>query len=495
MWLGANEVLSELELPAGLAAGHSGFLLHPALLDGALQTAAALSAREQGMLVRLDWVRWCGPVRCRAVATRHITKGEGGKAGEGLELEISLVDQTGRMLARLSASTLRPTQRKRRTGPAEPKASVAAGARVEQVRKLLARLAAEVLKVDAAEIDLTEDLTEYGFDSIALTQFTNRLNEAMGLELTPADLFEYSSPEELRSTWRRNTVSGWRRGWVGWTNRRPTVMRRRSWMSHRRRRWVPAPVLDCVAGRDGVRADRGGGPERGVPRQPRRRPVLGAPGRRPRSDQRDPARSLRLGAAHHGDPPRSPNTMGTKWGGFMADVDKFDAPFFHISPREAELMDPQQRLFLEVVWRAIEDAAYRPSELAERRVGLFVGVSTSDYSELLARGRQPIDAYVSTGNAHSVLPNRISYLLNLRGPSEPVDTACSSALVALHRAVKSIHDGDCDMAIAGGVNVLLSPSAFIAFSQAGMLARDGRCKTFDKRADGYVRGEGCGRWS
>ena len=196
--------------------------------------------------------------------------------------------------------------------------------------------------------------------------------------------------------------------------------------------------------------------------------------------------------AYYGDPLRSPNTMGTKWGGFMADVDKFDAPFFHISPREAELMDPQQRLFLEVVWRAIEDAAYRPSELAERRVGLFVGVSTSDYSELLARGRQPIDAYVSTGNAHSVLPNRISYLLNLRGPSEPVDTACSSALVALHRAVKSIHDGDCDMAIAGGVNVLLSPSAFIAFSQAGMLARDGRCKTFDKRADGYVRGEGCG---
>ena len=155
-------------------------------------------------------------------------------------------------------------------------------------------------------------------------------------------------------------------------------------------------------------------------------------------------------------------------------------------------MDPQQRIFLETVWKTIEDAGYRASDLSGTKTGLFVGVSTSDYTDLLKASPSAMDPHASTGNAHSILANRISYQLNLCGPSEPIDTACSSSLVAVHRAVEAIRSGACETAIAGGVNVVLSPTVSVAFGLSQVLAEDGRCKTFAKRADGYVRGEGAG---
>ncbi|MEQ9366968.1 MAG: SDR family NAD(P)-dependent oxidoreductase [Leptospirales bacterium] len=186
------------------------------------------------------------------------------------------------------------------------------------------------------------------------------------------------------------------------------------------------------------------------------------------------------------------NRSVSRWGGFVADLDKFDPLFFGLSPHEAELMDPQQRILLETVWKTIEDAGYRASDLAERSVGLFVGVSTYDYMRRIASDHREIDGYFATGNTHSVVANRISYLLNLRGPSQAVDTACSSSLVALHNALRAIQSGDCEAAIVGGVNALTDPDLYISFSQAGMLSPDGRCKTFDREANGYVRGEGAG---
>lgn len=180
-----------------------------------------------------------------------------------------------------------------------------------------------------------------------------------------------------------------------------------------------------------------------------------------------------------------------KWGGFVEDMDKFDAAFFNISPREAELMDPQQRCFLETVWKTIEDAGYTPRALAKLKTGVFVGVATQDYAALLEKNQQ-FSAYGPSGVYFSILANRVSYLLNLNGPSIAIDTACSSSLVAIHYAVQAIQNKDCDLAIAGGVNALLLPETFIEFNQAGMLCEDGCCKTFDKSANGYVRGEGAG---
>ncbi|SAL32948.1 polyketide synthase [Caballeronia udeis] len=194
----------------------------------------------------------------------------------------------------------------------------------------------------------------------------------------------------------------------------------------------------------------------------------------------------------HGDPVKEINKSYSKWGGFMKEVDKFDSLFFGITPREAQMMDPQQRLFIETVWTAIEDSGHKVSDLSGTRTGLFVGVSSKDYIDVLSEHQTSLDGYSASGNSHSILANRISFLFNLRGPSAPIDTACSSSLIALHRAIESIHTGSSDMAIVGGVQVMLTSVAHISLSSAGMLSPDGKCKTFDKNANGYVRGEGVG---
>lgn len=195
---------------------------------------------------------------------------------------------------------------------------------------------------------------------------------------------------------------------------------------------------------------------------------------------------------YFGDPLAESNKMNTKWGGFIADVDKFDPSFFGISPKEARLMDPQHRKFLETVWKAIEDSGHKPSSLLGANVGLFAGITAYDYAEILRANSPEVGVYTYTSVSPSVLPNRVSYILGIHGPSETVDTACSSALVAIHRARRAIENGECDMAIAGGVNFLLTPELFLSFSKAGMLSPDGRCKTFSSDANGYVRGEGVG---
>jgi acyl transferase domain-containing protein/protein-L-isoaspartate O-methyltransferase len=192
--------------------------------------------------------------------------------------------------------------------------------------------------------------------------------------------------------------------------------------------------------------------------------------------------------------PDAVGKLATRWGGFIGGVDLFDADFFGIAPREAAQMDPQQRLLLETGWEALDDAGRPPDGLAGSATGVFVGVHShsSDYGLLQMRALEDVGTYTSTGTAHSILANRLSYLLDLRGPSLAVDTACSSSLVAVHLAVQSLRAGECDLALAGGVNLLLSPEVTASLSRMRMMAADGRCKTFDAAADGFVRGEGCG---
>ncbi|WP_226584069.1 type I polyketide synthase, partial [Microseira wollei] len=191
--------------------------------------------------------------------------------------------------------------------------------------------------------------------------------------------------------------------------------------------------------------------------------------------------------------PDAPGKMSTRYGGFVSQLEEFDAQFFGISPKEAVSLDPQQRLLLEVSWEALENAAIKSEGLAESKTGVFIGISSNDYLlRLFTREITQIDAYQATGNGHSVAAGRLSYILGLTGPSLAVDTACSSSLVAVHLACQSLRNQECDLAIAGGVNIMVSPELSINFSKARMLSPDGRCKTFDESADGYVRGEGCG---
>lgn len=196
--------------------------------------------------------------------------------------------------------------------------------------------------------------------------------------------------------------------------------------------------------------------------------------------------------ADYYDPdPDAPGRMITRQGAFLEDIDKFDAEFFGVAPREAASMDPQQRLLLEVAWEAFEHAAIPAVGLNGMPVGVFLGIANGDYGRALLARHDQLDVYASTGNAHSVAAGRLAYVLGLTGPTIAVDTACSSSLVALHLACQSLRHKECDLALAGGANAILTPEMNIIFSHGRMMAADGHCKSFDARADGYVRGEGC----
>lgn len=312
----------------------------------------------------------------------------------------------------------------------------------------LTKLVAKVLQIDEKEIDLHAPLSRYSFDSITIIQLTNLLNDSYGLSLSPATLYEYATLAEFcRDLLEKHPVE-----------RVPTD------------KGLSSTEANDIA-------------------------IIGMSGIFPQAPDVD---TFWENLSQHKDcisevPLNRWNwrNLTVRWGGFIDHVDQFDAGFFNISPHEAELIDPQQRLFLQTAWKTIEDAGYTPSQLAALKTGLFVGVFNHDYAELLQQN-EVMDAYLTTGTMNSMIANRISYILNLRGPSEAIDTACSSSLVAIHQAVHAILHDDCDMALAGGVNALITPTSFITAYQAGMLSEDGRCKTFDKNANGYVRGEGAG---
>jgi acyl transferase domain-containing protein len=192
--------------------------------------------------------------------------------------------------------------------------------------------------------------------------------------------------------------------------------------------------------------------------------------------------------------PQARGRIRTRRGGFLKDVDHFDARFFGISPREAERMDPQQRLVLEVAWEALERAGHAVDRGRREQVGVFVGVMNNDYGQLVLNGGglENIDPYFIGARANCAISGRLSYLFGFQGPSLVLDTACSSSLVAVHLACQSLRNGECATALAAGVNLILSPEVSVYLSCSGALAEDGRCKAFDASADGFGRAEGCG---
>ncbi|MEC7584252.1 MAG: SDR family NAD(P)-dependent oxidoreductase [Planctomycetota bacterium] len=191
--------------------------------------------------------------------------------------------------------------------------------------------------------------------------------------------------------------------------------------------------------------------------------------------------------------PAVPGRIYTRRGGFLPAIERFDASFFGIPPVEATMLDPQQRLLLEVAWETLEDAAIAPERLQALAPGVFVGMRASEYFQSqCARLPEDADAYYATGNAVSTAAGRLSYFLGFRGPSFALDTACSGSLVAVHQAVQSLRSGECRAALAGGVNTLVDPLSSVGLCRARMLSPEGLCKSFDARADGYVRAEGCG---
>jgi acyl transferase domain-containing protein len=190
--------------------------------------------------------------------------------------------------------------------------------------------------------------------------------------------------------------------------------------------------------------------------------------------------------------PDAPGKIVTRRGSFLRNFDCFDADFFGVPAREAATMDPQHRLLLEVAWEALEDTGNSPEKRKGTTTGVFIGICTNDYVDILTHSDTPWEGYLAQGTAHSIAAGRLSYVFGFEGPCLAVDTACSSSLIAAHLACRSLQAGECDVALAGGVSVLLSPIVSIDFSRARILSPSGLCRPFDARADGYVRGEGCG---
>jgi len=355
---------------------------------------------------------------------------------------------------------------------------------VAAARDALTAIAARVLEVGPEVLDPDAELGEFGFDSITMTGFAAKVNAELGLSLTPADFFEFATLNRLA-----RHIAG-----------SVTVPRQNKPAAPRPAapaRIAPPPTVVAAS----APIPRAPAPDAGDPIA-----IVGFsccfPGARDGDAFWD---NLKNGTdcitrippdrwdwrAFDGDPKVEQGKTNIHWGGFIDGVFEFDPLFFGISPREAKLMDPQQRLVMMHVWKAIEDSGHAPRSLAGRRVGLFVGTSSSGYRDIIGDDTGA-EGYVATGAVPSIGPNRISYFLDWHGPSEPVETACSSTLVALHRAIQAMRGGDCDMAVVGGVNTIVTPEAHINFAKAGMLSPDGRCKTFSAQANGYVRGEGVG---
>ncbi|CAL9285074.1 ACP S-malonyltransferase [Streptomyces sp. SudanB52_2052] len=372
--------------------------------------------------------------------------------------------------------------------PERQRAARPAGTPREPLRDALLRdlrtTVADVLKVEPSAVRPEAELSTLGFDSIRLIEFADRLRQDLGVDLTPSVFFEHFTLEAFARhllTEHRDLV----------TARHPDARHEETEREDARYGDAPAPAGSVAGSATGTGRDAADDAAYAVA-------VVGVSALLPGAEDLEQfwqrlvdGDELVTGVPRERwDDWAGPDRARDAHGAFLDEVDTFDCSFFGISPQEAELMDPHQRLFLQTVWKAIEDSGRRPGDLAGSHTGLFVGLSSMDYLEVLGHSAAGPQAHTATGLAHAVLPNRVSYQLDLRGPSEAVDTACSSSLVAVHRAVRALRSGECDLAVAGGVNLLLSPTPFECFGLAGMLAPDGRCKTFDRAANGYVRGEG-----
>ncbi|MFB1483782.1 SDR family NAD(P)-dependent oxidoreductase [Corallococcus sp. RDP092CA] len=370
----------------------------------------------------------------------------------------------------------------RHRGPSGADAPGVMAGSLDEVSTAIAHAVREVLGERARDLTPTRAWVELGLDSLDLHGLRTHLGQRLGAELDVTSFFRFGTPRALAEMLHRGASGGPSparvAGPVEPVRPRPVPEEERPapsasathepiaiiGMAFRLPGQVDGPERFWELLRDGVDA---------ITEVPRDRWDV----ERFYAPERD-----------------TPGKMVSRYGGFLEGVDRFDARFFGISPREASAMDPQQRLLLEVTWEALERAGIAPGSLAGSATGVFVGISTHDYELLQVRaGRyQELDIHFATGNAPSIAAGRVAYALGLQGPALSIDTACSSSLVAVHAACQSLRAGESRLALASGVNLLLAPELSVTFSNAGMLAADGRCKTFDSAADGYVRSEGCG---
>jgi acyl transferase domain-containing protein/enoyl-CoA hydratase/carnithine racemase/SAM-dependent methyltransferase len=512
----ADEVVARLSLPP--SASIEAFVLHPGLLDSGVQATIGfdLGAAGVGTSPVLPFELKSAEIYGSCARKMWAVVRRAAPAGGGVErYDIQLCDDEGNVRVRLSGLTMRSSEAGREKPVevlAEPGKMAAPQELAEpqepsddgddtrrRLQAALTPIVSKLAKVKAEDIRPESEFGAMGFDSISYIELADQLNDDYGVEVDPTVFFEHRTMETF-SRYLLQTHGEALAGHFG----RPSAPAPRSAPAT-----PPSAPKEPPAEKRQRRRFTSATPEAAAPRPAdAAEPVaiVGMSGRFPMARDIDELWGNLLSGrdcigeippdrwdwrAVYGDPGQA-NKTPIKWGGFIDGVDEFDPLFFNISPHEAELMDPQQRLLMMYVWKAIEDAGYPASRLAGSRTAIFFGTGISDYGRLITRSSAAIGAFMSTGTVASVGPNRMSYYLDLHGPSEPIETACSSSLVAIHRAVWAIRNGHCEMAIAGGVNTILTPDLHISFTKAGMLSEDGRCRTFSADANGYVRSEGVG---
>lgn len=373
------------------------------------------------------------------------------------------------------AERLAPTFAPVVAAPAPPPAAEPAlPATDPAMRDAVMACVARIVHLDPAEVGLETRLSEIGLDSITFAELASQLSVLLRADISPAALYECTTVDALVSRFAESPA-------VPQTPAQPAPVAKVDAVSP-----APAPRAPDAADGFAIIGMSGAFPGAPDPETLWRNMIEGRDViSRPPAWRWDWQRI-------DGDPRQSPGKTNIHWGGFIDGLADFDPAFFGLSPAEAEIMDPQQRLTMMHVWSALEAAGHAPRGLAGSKTGLYMGLASASYAMMVGRAGRSTDPRWVLGNVVSMGLNRISHMLDLRGPSEPYETACSSSLVALHRGVEDLRSGVCDMIVAGGVNAMPNEDLHVAFSAAGMLSPDGCCKTFDKDANGYVRGEGIG---
>jgi acyl transferase domain-containing protein/NAD(P)-dependent dehydrogenase (short-subunit alcohol dehydrogenase family) len=360
----------------------------------------------------------------------------------------------------------------------------------------LAKIVSESLKLALDKISANTNLSEYGFDSITLTEFSQKIDKKFKTNTTPALFFTYTNLTQLADyliqTFNNELLSVYQFGQSALSSE--VIIPVSSIIKEPITEQLPKQISVEAKSVKSINTNK---------HEPIA--IIGVAGLFPQCNNIEELWERLVNGdnliteipperwdwqKYYDESGKLENKSVSKWGGFIPNVDKFDAAFFNISPREAELMDPQHRLFLQTVWHAIEDSGYAPESTAGKNIGLYLGVQFNEYQSLAHDNNIIFHPAAVTGNSHAMLVNRISYLLDWHGPSEAINTACSSSLVAVHHAVQTLRSEECEFAVVGGVSLMLSPETVVYTSKLGVLSPEGACKTFDAKANGFVKGEG-----
>ncbi|MBY0088465.1 SDR family NAD(P)-dependent oxidoreductase [Brevibacillus brevis] len=519
--IGQGQVLAKLSLPSSVAKTQGQFGLHPSLIDAALQASLGLMmATSDFSLIlpfALEELEIVGA--CSASMWALIRYREGSKAGDKVEkFDIDLCDENGNVRVRMKGFSTRKIANESVKSEGEaPKASVSfaeekavdSTSLMEQATHYFKKLLSSVIKLPVAKMEADASLEKYGVDSIVAMQMTKELEKQFG-SLPKTLFFEYQTIKELTGYFLENyRESLMRTLGMGENAEAPLTLAQEPEATIADERTVQQP---------GRRNKKRKSQRFASLRMETQRQngaldiaIIGVSGRYPQaSNIHDFWKNLRDGKDCITEIPKdrwdhslyfdeTKDKIGksySKWGGFIDGVDQFDPLFFHISPREAELMDPQERLFLQCVYETIEDAGYTRETLGKLEVlggnvGVYVGVMYEEY-QLYASAEQALGRALTIAGSPASIANRVSYFCNFHGPSMAVDTMCSSSLTGIHLACHSLQRGECEVAIAGGVNVSIHPNKYLYLSQGKFASSKGRCESFGEGGDGYVPGEGVG---